>query len=341
MKVLVTGSGGFLGRAVVRAVAQAGHEVLALKRPSSPSGDRPIEATFPGQVTVVEGDLRQLGDWVAPVSEAEAVIHCAATASGDLPHQLSGTVLATENLLASLGVNLRRFVHVSTFSVYDFAGSGWAKTLDEATEIEPYPLKRDFYTQTKLQQERLVCDWSARQAVPLVVARPGAIYGPGKDWGFGAAFRVGRFDLLFAPLSRMRLIYVDNCAQALVSALTYPSASRIFVNLVDSEQPTHWGFHRFARQAGANVGIGLPVPYFVLRGLGTLASLTSAAFFSGRARLPEWLDTYRMRARWGQFHYDNQRANEICSCARISLTQGLQKMIDEQREATVANSAFD
>lgn len=333
MKVLVTGSGGFLGQAVVRAVAQAGHEVLALKRPSSLFGDWPPEATFPGQVTVVEGDLRQLGDWVVPVSEAEAVIHCAATASGDLSHQLSGTVLATENLLASLGANLRRFVHVSSFSVYDFAGSGWAKTLDEGTEIEPFPLRRDVYTQTKLQQERLVFDWSERQAVPLVVARPGAIYGPGKDWGYGAAFRVGRFDLLFAPLSRMRLIYVDNCAQALTSALTCPLDRRAVVNLVDSEQPTHWGFHRCARQAGANVGIGLPVPYFLLLCLGMLASLTSTAFFSGRARLPEWLDTYRLRARWGQFRYDNRRVNELCSCARISLTEGLQKMIDEQKEA--------
>jgi 2-alkyl-3-oxoalkanoate reductase len=330
MKVLVTGSGGFLGRAVVRAVAQAGHEVLALRRPSSLSVVMPIEVTFPGRVTVIEGDLRQFGDWVAPVSEAEAVIHCAAAASGDLSHQLSGTVLATENLLASLGVNLRRFVHVSTFSVYNFAASGWARTLDENTGIEPSPLQRDIYTQTKLQQERLVCDWTERQAIPLVVARPGAIYGPGKDWGYGAAFRVGRFDLLFAPLSRMRLIYVDNCANMLTSALTCPVANQIFVNLVDSEQPTHWGFHRCARQAGADVGIGLPVPYFVLRGLSILASLASAGLFSGRARLPEWLDTYRLRARWGQFRYDNRRANEFCSCARISLTQGLQKMIDEQ-----------
>ena len=331
MKVLVTGSGGFLGRAVVRAVAEAGHEVLALQRPVRNSSGGPIVEKPIGDVTIIEGDLRQMGKWVAQVSEVEAVIHCAAAASGDLATQLSGTVLATENLLAALKPNLRRFVHVSTFSVYDFAASGWMRTLDETTAIEPHPLRRDIYTQTKLQQERMICSWAERQHVPLLVARPGAIYGPGKDWNYGAAFRVGPFDLVFAPLSRMRLIQVENCAKALASALTYPITGKKFVNLVDSEQPTHWGFHRLARRTGAATGIGFPVPYIVMQGLSILASLMSAAFFSGRARLPEWLEMYRGRARWGQFRYDSGRVSELLICRKISLTEGLEQMVEASK----------
>ena len=38
MRVLVTGGTGYLGRAVVRAFATAGHEVVALSRTASRSG---------------------------------------------------------------------------------------------------------------------------------------------------------------------------------------------------------------------------------------------------------------------------------------------------------------
>jgi uncharacterized protein YbjT (DUF2867 family) len=52
VKVLVTGAGGFLGRATVAAALAAGHEVLALHRPASPQAA--TDAT-PG-LTWIAGD---------------------------------------------------------------------------------------------------------------------------------------------------------------------------------------------------------------------------------------------------------------------------------------------
>jgi len=121
VKVLITGAGGFLGRATVAATLAAGHDVLALHRPASP----PPASEATSGLTWIAGDLRQPGEWRALIADAEAVIHCAAAASGDLATQLAGTVLATENLLAALPAALRRFVHVSSFSVYDFDDPGF------------------------------------------------------------------------------------------------------------------------------------------------------------------------------------------------------------------------
>ena len=79
MKVFVTGASGFLGSAVAKAAAAAGHEVLALHRPAS----RLTYADATPGVTPVAGDLRQAGPWRDALGQADAVIHCAAALSGE------------------------------------------------------------------------------------------------------------------------------------------------------------------------------------------------------------------------------------------------------------------
>jgi nucleoside-diphosphate-sugar epimerase len=329
MRVLITGAGGFLGRATVAAALAAGHEVLAMHRPASPVAANPDEP----RLTWLAGDLRQRADWCARLSEVEAVIHCAAAASGDLAGQLAGTVLATETLLEALPPGLLRFVHVSSFSVYDFDDPRFLGLLSESTALEARPWRRDAYTQTKLIQERLVRQYASERGIPLVVARPGAIYGPGKTWDYGRSLRVGPLDLVFAPWARMRLIQVDNCADALVTALTAPVERELVVNLVDAEQPTHWAYRRLARRAGAATGIGVPVPYAFVLALGMAARLASRLFFDSRARLPELLDPPRQRVRWRPLRYSRERAQaDLGAAQRISLADGVASMVRAESE---------
>jgi 2-alkyl-3-oxoalkanoate reductase len=319
MKVLVTGAGGFLGDAVVRSAKAAGHDVLAMVRPASAQS-----ASTVAGVTLVKGDLRQGGDWQAALAAADAVIHCAAAASGDLPTQLAGTVLATENLLSALPAGLKRFVHISSFSVYDFAAPGFLGRFDEQTPLEALPLRRDAYTQTKLQQEKMVRDHCAAKGTPLAVIRPGAIYGPGKNWNYGTAMKLGPLDLVFAPLSPMRLTYVDNCADAIVAALEAPIVASDVFNVVDDEQPGYLTYHRRARAAGAKAGLGVPVPYLAVLGLGLAARIASKLFFGGKAKLPEMFDIPRQRVQWRGLRYGNSHAKQALGWQpRVSLDRGI------------------
>ena len=318
MKILVTGAGGFLGSAVVTAAARAGHQVVAMVRPVSAG-----RGTYPAGVTELAGDLRQRGVWTGALGDVDAVIHCAA-AFGDLPSQLAGTVLATENLLAALPITLRRIVHVSSLSVYDFDAPRLGGDLDEGTPLETAPLRRDAYTQTKLIQEKLVRGSAAAKGTELVVVRPGAIYGPGKDWDAGTGLKVGRLDLIFAPLAKMRLIHVDNCADAIVAALAAPVDGPVTVNLIDPEQPSHWRYHGLAKRAGVPTGLAVPFPYIFVLALGGAARLASKLFFRGRARLPELLDPPRQRVRWRPLRYPNARARQALGWApRLDLARGI------------------
>lgn len=329
MRTLVTGVGGFLGRAVIAALQGRGHDILAMIRPASSSS-----ASFPPGVTPLPGDLRQRADWTAHLGDVEAVIHCAASGTGDLPTQLAGTILATENLLASLPATLKHFVHVSSFSVYDYSAPGWQGKLDEETPIEGRPLRRDAYTQTKLQQEAMVREHCRAKGIALTVVRPGAIYGPGRDWDHGSALRFGGLDLVFAPLSRMRLVHVDDCAQAIAAAIDREAHGETIVNVVGDNQPTHWGFHRRSRRAGADTAMPVPIPYFVVRLLGAVAWLASRLFFAGRARLPEWLDLPRQEARWRPLRYGNARVKDILGWQeRVPLDSGIASAIADQTTA--------
>ena len=332
MKVLVTGAGGFLGRAVAQTAQRAGHQVLAMQRPASPS-------PMADGITVLAGDLRQMGEWSEALGGVDAVVHCAAS-FGDLPEQLAGTVLGTENLLAALPESVSRIVHVSSFSVYDFDAPSWRGCLDEDTPLESDPLRRDAYTQTKMIQERLVRDHAGRNGLELVVVRPGAIYGPGKDWDYGRVLRVGPVDLIFGPFTPMRLIHVENCADAIVAALTTPVSEPLTINLVDHEQPGHWRYHRLAGKAGVPLGIGVPVPYWTVKALGAAARAASRMFFAGRARLPELLDSPRQRVRWRPLHYSNVKARvELDWQQQVTLEDGLAQLAAHETQPARADES--
>lgn len=328
MKVLVTGASGFLGTATVDAMHAAGHEVVALVRPTA---DTTRLGWSELGITTIVGDLRQPGDWTDAVKAVDAVVHLAAAPSGGLSEQFAGTVLATERLLGALDLDaLTRFVHVSSLSVYDFTAPATGGALDESTLLEPRPAARDAYTITKLEQERLVRE--TVKSDQLVVVRPGAIYGPGKEWDHGAALRAGRFALVAASGARMRLTFVTNCADALVAALVAPGAAGGTFNVVDDDLPTHGEFFRACRRAGATPARGITVPWAAFRAVGLAVHVVNRLLFRGRARLPEVVDRRRQTARWRPLNYPNVAARTGLKWKpRVELEDGVAAMVAGRR----------
>ncbi|HSG79631.1 MAG TPA: NAD(P)-dependent oxidoreductase [Acidimicrobiia bacterium] len=167
--VLVTGAAGFVGRNVVDRLTADGHEVVAVD-----VADAPAPTTG---VAWVRADLTELAD---AVPHAAVVIHLAAVTAGpvrertDAAGVVAVNVAGTQAVLdASRHLDARRVVYVSSGAVYGRRAFGTAP-LDEDTPPEPSSL----YGATKLAGEHLALRHGELWDVPVVVARPGAVFGP-------------------------------------------------------------------------------------------------------------------------------------------------------------------
>jgi predicted dehydrogenase/nucleoside-diphosphate-sugar epimerase len=239
--ILVTGAGGFLGRALLHRLHERGDRIRAAVRRMP---DRPL----PG-VQYVVGDLGDPAYVQSLVRGVGSVIHVAAAMKGYPEDFQRGTVVATQNLIDScLKYRVRRLVHVSSLSVLDHA----RKRLEKVTEswpLEPYAERRGAYTQTKLKAEQIVLHAIDENGLSACVVRPGVIFGPGveKSSPAGSFSMFGRWVVVGNGSLPLPLVYVDDVVDALLLAADSATITARLVNLVDPIIITQREFVKSAR----------------------------------------------------------------------------------------------
>jgi nucleoside-diphosphate-sugar epimerase len=172
-KILVTGGTGFLGSHLVTRLVQEGHEVRVLARKMSRLDHLPKKG-----IQVVFGDLRDAESLCRAMQGIEVVYHAAAAMGGSWEDFEDGTIRGTERLLeVSLAAGVKRFVHISSLSVYEAAGYKRNSVIHESSPYPKDPLKIGPYTYSKVESERLAFEYY-KKGLPVTVLRPGLIYGP-------------------------------------------------------------------------------------------------------------------------------------------------------------------
>lgn len=213
MRVLVTGGGGFVGGAVVRALLARGEEVVSLAR-----GDYPQLRAL--GVQTARGDLAEPDAVVAAARGCEAVVHVAAKAGiwGSARDYERSNVEGTRSVLAACrALGIGRLVHTSTPSVVH-AGSDIAG----GDESLPYAERPETpYARTKAAAERLVLA-AADSSLATVALRPHLVWGPGDTQLVPRILdraRRGRLRFVDGGRALIDTTYIDDAVAAHLDAL--------------------------------------------------------------------------------------------------------------------------
>jgi len=228
---LITGAAGFVGGHVAEACVARGISVRALVRPTSDT--QLLEKLG---VTWHRGRLAGAAAIRGAVEGVEAIVHCAAKVGdwGSVEDYRAVNVEALRQLLdVCKDRPLQRFVHLSSLGVYA------ARHHYGTDETEPLPARHvDGYTQSKVEAERLALDHHRRHGIPVVVLRPGFIYGPRDRTVLPKLIdnlRKRRVRWLGGGRGAMNTIYVGNLVDAIFLALEKPNSVGQVYNLTDGE----------------------------------------------------------------------------------------------------------
>ena len=307
MRVFVSGAGGFLGGQIVKSLVQAGHTVVAgVRRLPEQTSDSP-------SVSWWVGDLRHPVGLAESLAGVDCVIHAAAAKSGDLHEQLASTVVSTETLFdtARAALSVRRFVLISSFSVYDYDSIGPKSRLTEASPLIAAAMGRDAYAITKRLQESVVGVVPTAE-LEVVVLRPGVIVGPNNWWSARLGERFGGIWLCPGGHALVPIVTVENCAHAAVlaceAALT-PSDEPTIVNLVDAKPPTQHEYLTWLKRKSPETVRIVRIPLSSWRLLAILLEMLGNRSATG-LKVPSYLTPGAINARFKPLRYDTQAAQQ-------------------------------
>lgn len=169
-KILVTGGGGFVGKAIVTMALEQGKECFVIGRNHYPEVEK-LGAKC------IAGDLRDKDFTLKAINNVDTVFHVAALAGiwGDWSEYYSINVLGTKNVIEACRKNtINNLVYTSTPSVVFNR-----KDIEGGDESLPYPQKfLCNYAKSKVLAEKAVLD-ANNEELRTCALRPHLIWGPG------------------------------------------------------------------------------------------------------------------------------------------------------------------
>ncbi len=218
------GPPGLLGSHLAERLSAQGDHVRALVRPASRT-----EFLDALGVEIVRGDLTDPAACARAVAGVEIIFHCAAKVGdwGTWHEFQTGCLDATETLArAAVRAGANRFLHISSTSAYGHPPAG--KTpIDETAPLGENVWVLDYYTQSKVECERLLWRMAETEGLPLTVIRPSWLFGE-RDRTTAPRlireFRSGRMLIVGKGDNPLSAVYAGVVADAAILAARDPGS---------------------------------------------------------------------------------------------------------------------
>jgi nucleoside-diphosphate-sugar epimerase len=330
--ILVTGATGFIGsRLVVNLLDRGFRNVRCFARPSSTVA-RLDSLADRGRVAVITGNLLSREDCNAATKDVAVIFHLAAgRGEKSFPDAFMNSVVTTRNLLeASIEHKcLRRFVNVSSLTVYTNTKKPNWRLLDESCPVETQPdIRGEAYSFAKLKQEEIVALYGKRFGIPRVIVRPGVVYGPG-NLAIHGRVGIGTFGLFLhlGGSNELPFTYVDNCADAMALVGLKRGTDGEAFNIVDDDLPSSRQFLRlYKRQVGRVRSIYVPhiLSYALCYGWERYSAWSEG-------QLPPAFNRRRWHANWRKTRYSNAKLKGIGWVPPVPTAEGLRSYFDACR----------
>lgn len=226
MRVLVTGGAGFIGSHIATRLLETGRDVRVID--NFATGRRSNLAHLVGEVDVVEGDIRNLGELRGAVHGCDAIVHLAAVPS--VPRSIADPATSHEAnatgtlnvLMAARDAGASRVVFASSSSIY-----GSAAELPKHEGLTPLPISP--YAVSKLAGESYCRSFYQVYGLETVALRYFNVFGPRQDPQseysaviprFIWAYRHGEPPVIYGDGEQSRdFTYVENVVRANLAAL--------------------------------------------------------------------------------------------------------------------------
>ncbi|MBC8085658.1 MAG: NAD(P)-dependent oxidoreductase [Phycisphaerae bacterium] len=177
MKIVVTGSAGYVGSTLCGELLARGHDVVGVDSLMH-GGEAMLGFIANPKFTFVRGDLREESTISRAVEGADAVVHLAAIV-GDPACKRDPDLARGVNYQASMSLinaaekaGASRFVFASTCSNYGKMGEG-EESVDESSPLTPLSV----YAETKVSVEKHLLDNDWRKSFSPTVLRLSTVYG--------------------------------------------------------------------------------------------------------------------------------------------------------------------
>jgi UDP-glucose 4-epimerase len=259
MNVLVTGSTGFIGRALINQLDIHSFKPLASVRKQT--------SLFPSHISqVVGGDILPSTVWKETLSNIDVVIHLAArvhimndTNTNPLAEFRKVNTEGTLNLArqaASAGV--RRFIFLSSIKV-----NGEASNLNYPFTSKDTYIPRDPYGLSKYEAEQGLKKTAEETGMEVVIIRPPLVYGPNVKANFLSMMK-WLYKGVPLPLgsihNKRSLVALDNLIDLIITCIKHSAAANQTFLVSDDEDLSTTGLlERMTKALGRKSRL-IPIP---------------------------------------------------------------------------------